>query len=68
MKMTHRLIMLTLIMVLVISGACGTQDSTDTNAKTIVVWHDDERLVTCWVYGTIYKGGLSCIPDNQLQQ
>jgi len=30
-------------------------------------WHDDEKNVTCWIYSEGYRGGISCIPDHQLQ-
>lgn len=29
--------------------------------------HDDEFAVTCWKYRGFKKGGLSCIPDWQLE-
>ncbi|MCY4125177.1 MAG: hypothetical protein OXF59_08290 [Pseudomonas sp.] len=31
------------------------------------VFHDDERGATCWLYGFSSPGGISCIPDSQLQ-
>lgn len=37
------------------------------NDDRIKVWHDDQRRVTCWVYLGYKRGGLSCIPDSQLQ-
>lgn len=33
----------------------------------IEVWHDDQRHVTCWIYHAGHKGGLSCIPDQNLR-
>ncbi|MCF5726053.1 hypothetical protein K3H43_01440 [Aeromonas veronii] len=36
------------------------------NDDRIRVWHDDQRHVTCWVYLGYKRGGLSCIPDDQL--
>ncbi|MEK2607834.1 hypothetical protein WLF18_01750 [Pseudomonas shirazensis] len=33
----------------------------------VTVWHDDERSVTCWVLWSSNRGGISCIPDSQLQ-
>jgi hypothetical protein len=32
------------------------------------VWHDDERNVTCWIFVGLERGGISCIPDWQLQE
>lgn len=32
----------------------------------IQVWHDDERGVTCWLYGPS-NGGISCLPDGVLR-
>lgn len=31
------------------------------------VFHDDEHGVTCWLYQGGNQGGISCIPDSQLQ-
>lgn len=36
-------------------------------ATHIQVWHDDQRGVTCWIYGGT-NGGISCLPDGVLQQ
>lgn len=38
----------------------------DVGVGEISVWHDSQRSVTCWIYSSVKKGGLSCIPDNQL--
>ena len=35
-------------------------------ATHIQVWHDDERSVTCWLYGGT-DGGISCLPDGVLR-
>lgn len=35
-------------------------------ATHIKVWHDDERGVTCWLYGAS-DGGISCLPDGVLR-
>jgi hypothetical protein len=35
--------------------------------QEVTVWHDDERSVTCWVFWGFQRGGISCIPDSQLQ-
>jgi hypothetical protein len=29
--------------------------------------HDQERGVTCYVFYGVHSGGISCIPDSQLQ-
>lgn len=34
-------------------------------ATHIKVWHDDQRAVTCWLYGGT-KGGISCLPDSEI--
>ena len=34
----------------------------------VSVWHDDQRNVTCWLFWAYRKGGISCLPDSQLQQ
>ncbi|POF97104.1 hypothetical protein [Pseudomonas putida] len=31
------------------------------------VFHDDEQGATCWLYQGVNQGGISCIPDSQLQ-
>lgn len=36
------------------------------SANNIKVWHDDERGVTCWLYGPS-NGGISCLPDGVLR-
>ncbi|MDZ5602551.1 hypothetical protein SJI00_07175 [Pseudomonas sp. RP23018S] len=33
----------------------------------VSVIHDDERNVTCWLFWSFNRGGISCIPDSQLQ-
>lgn len=33
---------------------------------TIRTWHDDERAVTCWVASGSGKGGIACLPDDQV--
>ncbi|MDR7024380.1 hypothetical protein [Pseudomonas peli] len=35
-------------------------------ASHIETWHDDQRGVTCWIYGGT-NGGISCLPDGVLQ-
>lgn len=34
--------------------------------RNIVVWHDDERAVTCWVFYDGARGGISCLPDSEV--
>lgn len=36
-------------------------------ATHIEVWHDDQRDVTCWLYGDT-NGGISCLPDAVLRK
>jgi hypothetical protein len=62
------LIFVGVLAVIVATSIRGTQNITNTDAETIYVWHDDSRHVTCWIYALNYKGGLSCIPDSQLDQ
>lgn len=49
----------------------GCKDATTSEASVglgeIAIWHDKQRAVTCWVYKGYQKGGISCIPDDQLQ-
>ncbi|MFZ4825703.1 hypothetical protein CQW32_14950 [Pseudomonas putida] len=54
---------LALCLLLLATGASA--DSRETRGMPYVfqVFHDDQRAVTCWSY----SGGLSCIPDSQLQ-
>ncbi|MNM37729.1 hypothetical protein D3C81_484720 [compost metagenome] len=33
----------------------------------VTVFHDDARGATCWLYELGVRGGISCIPDSQLQ-
>ena len=54
---------LALCLLLLATGASAEQVT-----PNVEVIHDDKRAVTCWVYsGYHYKGGISCIPDSQLQ-
>lgn len=53
--------------VLLMAGCDGDTVSVgDAGDGSIRVWHDDAHSVTCWVYKGIKRGGLSCIPDSQL--
>lgn len=36
-------------------------------ATQITIWHDDQRQVTCWLYGGS-NGGISCLPDGEIQR
>ena len=45
----------------------GTGASADPLPHGVRVYHDDERGTTCWLYGFSSPGGISCIPDSQLQ-
>ncbi|MFJ4457675.1 hypothetical protein ACIP1G_27860 [Pseudomonas sp. NPDC089392] len=57
------MIRLALCLLLLATGANAEQVT-----PNVEVIHDDKRAVTCWVYsGYYYKGGISCIPDSQLQ-
>ena len=54
---------LALCLLLLATGASAEQVT-----RNVEVIHDDKRAVTCWGYsGHYYKGGISCIPDSQLQ-
>ncbi|MBC3411323.1 hypothetical protein HU720_08400 [Pseudomonas sp. SWRI51] len=54
---------LAICLLLLATGASAEQVT-----PNVEVIHDDKRAVTCWVYsGFYYKGGISCIPDSQLQ-
>lgn len=53
---------LALCLLLLATGASAGQ-----LPRGITVFHDDERGATCWVYGLSAPGGISCIPDSQLQ-
>ncbi|ADR60801.1 hypothetical protein RPPX_19620 [Pseudomonas putida S12] len=54
---------LALCLLLLATGASAEQFT-----PNVEVIHDDKRAVTCWVYsGHYYKGGISWIPDSQLQ-
>lgn len=53
---------LALCLLLLAAGA-----SADPLPHGVRVFHDDERGATCWLYGFSSPGGISCIPDSQLQ-
>ncbi|WP_281690787.1 hypothetical protein [Pseudomonas sp. PARCl1] len=54
---------LALCLLLLATGASAEQLTLD-----VEVIRDQKRSVTCWIYSAnTYKGGISCIPDSQLQ-
>jgi len=53
---------LALCLLLLATGASAEQLTMD-----VEVIHDSKRGVTCWLYKNGYAGGISCIPDSQLQ-
>lgn len=53
---------LALCLLLLASGA-----SADPLPSGVTVLHDDARGVTCWLHEQGVRGGISCIPDSQLQ-
>ncbi|MCT8164969.1 MULTISPECIES: hypothetical protein [unclassified Pseudomonas] len=53
---------LALCLLLLATGASAEQLSDD-----IEVVRDQERGVTCYAFKRGYAGGISCIPDSQLQ-
>lgn len=50
------------IAMLLIVGQAGAESL----PYDVRVFHDDVRRVTCWNYVGINKGGISCLPDNQI--
>lgn len=54
---------LALCLLLLATGASADPRETRGLPYVFQVFHDDQRAVTCWSYA----GGLSCIPDSQLQ-
>ncbi|HDS1791477.1 hypothetical protein NPS34_25650 [Pseudomonas putida] len=54
---------LALCLLLLAAGASADPRETRGMPYVFQVFHDDQRAVTCWSY----SGGLSCIPDSQLQ-
>jgi len=53
---------LALCLMLLATGASAEQLSDD-----IEVVRDHQRGVTCYAFKRVYAGGISCIPDSQLQ-
>ncbi|MCE0999958.1 hypothetical protein [Pseudomonas sp. NMI1173_11] len=54
---------LALCLLLLSTGASADPRETRGMPYVFQVFHDEQRAVTCWSY----SGGLSCIPDSQLQ-
>lgn len=54
---------LALCLLLLATGASADPRETRGMPYVFQVFQDDQRAVTCWSY----SGGLSCIPDSQLQ-
>ncbi|MFG0844331.1 hypothetical protein [Pseudomonas sp. FYR_5] len=54
---------LALCLLLLATGVSADPRETRGMPYVFQVFHDDQRAVTCWSY----SGGLSCIPDSQLQ-
>jgi len=54
---------LALCLLLLATGASADPRETRGMPYVFQVFHDEQRAVTCWSY----SGGLSCIPDSQLQ-
>ncbi|WP_236176096.1 hypothetical protein [Pseudomonas qingdaonensis] len=53
---------LALCLLLLATGA-----SADSLPYGVSVFHGGENGATCWIYDGPSKGGISCIPDSQLQ-
>ena len=53
---------LALCLLLLATGA-----SADQLPGGVTVFHDDDWGATCWLYEQGVRGGISCIPDSQLQ-
>ena len=54
---------LALCLLLLSTGASADPRETRGMPYVFQVFHDEQRAVTCWSY----SGGISCIPDSQLQ-
>ena len=73
--MTHRIIAIVGILVICVGmvAACAVADD-DTSleqqslSNSVIRWEDDEYDVICWIYKGGYKGGISCIPKDQLEE
>jgi hypothetical protein len=59
------------ILALLLLSACapaGEVQIRQNNGYGVSVWHDDARGVTCWIYSITQQGGISCLPDSQLER
>jgi hypothetical protein len=55
------------MMGIVLCGLIACADGRPSLTTAIRVWHDDQRLVTCWVAeGKDSDASIFCIPDAQL--
>jgi len=63
-----RIFIIILMSSFVLLLGCGSNSSKVNLGEGIQRWHDDEFNVTCWVYKSGYSGGLSCIPDSELDK
>lgn len=52
--------------------ACGGQPTNSIVVPDTVpyttIYHDDKNNVTCYIYSAYQQGGISCIPDDQLDK
>jgi serine protease inhibitor len=46
----------------------GKQDCSKAYDSNVLVYHDNDRNVTCCILTGCRKGGISCIPDEQIKQ
>ncbi|VVO22798.1 hypothetical protein [Pseudomonas fluorescens] len=56
--------MIAIALLLTMAGSA----SADSLPWGVRVIHDDARSVTCWHYVGVNQGGISCLPDAQLQR
>lgn len=61
-----------LLAVACLLAACSTSTppgSETTGAPDIIVWHDDQRAVTCWLSHVAYGyRDISCLPDSVVRR
>lgn len=68
--MTYLKITAAFLAVLAMSGceqSAQTYQPEPGDGRHVSVFHDDEKGVTCWLYGGT-NGGISCIPDWMLDR
>lgn len=55
-----------ILVILALTIMTGCND--DKTTANVSIYHDDQRLVTCYLYNSNLSSpaGISCIPDNQL--